>query len=137
MKGTSKYYQEFNPNPMGKEVGDCVIRALCSVTDKSWYEIYDILSELGRKIACPFNSIEISEFDYHKELFGMIRHKVTREKGKRALFVEKFCKEHPTGKYILRLANHIRGVKDGKYYELYAGWENATVYTYWEYKGGE
>ena len=30
----SKFYKEFNPNPLGKEVGDCQIRALCAVTGK-------------------------------------------------------------------------------------------------------
>ena len=129
----SKYYKEFNPNPLGKEVGDCTIRSLCAVTEKSWYELYDILSELGKKLACPFASIEFKDYDYNKELFGMTKYKVVREKGKKALNVERFCKEHPTGRYILRLAGHLMGVVDGKYYELYAGWEDATVYTYWEY----
>lgn len=64
----------------------------------------------------------------------MIRHKVVREKGKKAMNVDRFCKEHPEGRYILRLANHQMGVVNGKYYELYPCWEKATVYTYWEYK---
>jgi hypothetical protein len=131
----SKFYKEFNPNPLGKEVGDCTLRALCAVTGKSWNELYDIMSDLGKKLACPFNSIEIQDFDYHTKLFGMERHKVTREKGKKALNVEKFCKEHPEGKYILRLANHLMGVVNGEYYELYPSWEKAMVYTYWEYIG--
>lgn len=134
--GASKYYKEFNPNPLGKEVGDCTIRALCAVTGKSWYEIYDIMSDLGKKLACPFNYIdEIKDFDYHTELFGMVRHKVTREKGKKAMSVAQFCKEHPEGKYILRLSHHHMGVVNGEYCELYPSWEKKTVYTYWEYKG--
>lgn len=128
----SKYYKEFNPNPLGKEVGDCTIRALCAVTGKDWFELYDMLSELGRELACPFNSIELKDYDYHTKLFGMVRHKVVREKGKKALNVQKFCREHQEGKFILRLANHMMGVVDGKYYELYAGWEDSTVYTYYE-----
>ncbi|WP_405316514.1 hypothetical protein [Faecalibacillus faecis] len=127
----SKYYREFNPNPLDKECGDCVIRSLCAVTEKSWYEIYDMLSNLGKELACPFDSIDIKDYDFYTHIFGMTRYKVSREKGKKALNVERFCKEHFTGKYILRLANHMMGVVDGKYYELYPGWEDATVYTYW------
>ena len=129
----SKYYKEFNPNPLGKDVGDCVVRSICAVTNKSWYDVYETLTELGRKVACPFSNIELKECDYHTELFGMVRHKLKREKGKKAMNVERFCKEHPTGKYILQCAHHYMGVVDGKYLELYAGWERATVYTYWEY----
>lgn len=128
----SKYYKEFNPNPMKKEVGDCQIRALCAVTGKSWYEIYDLLSEYGRKNCCPFYNDSLDN-NYHGDIFGMVRHKVVREKGKKAMNVEQFCKEHPTGRYVLRMANHQMGIVDGEYYELYAGWEKATVYTYWEY----
>lgn len=131
----SKFYKEYNPNPLGKEVGDCVIRSLCAVTNKSWYEIYEILTKLGRELACPFSNIDIKDCDYYVELFNMIRFKVSREKGKKALNVEKFCNEHPKGKFILRLANHMMGVVDGEYCELYPGWEKSTVYTYWEYKG--
>ena len=130
---TSKYYKEFNPNPLRKVVGDCTIRALCAVTGKSWYVIYDILSDMGKKLACPFSHIEINDYDYHKELFGMIRHKVVRKKGEKAMNVEQFCKEHPTGKYILRLSHHMIGIVNGKYCELFAGWERRTIYTYWEY----
>ena len=133
MRKVSKYYQEFNPNPLGKEIGDCQIRALCAVTGKSWYEIYDILVDYGRKIACPFFWNDPNN-SYHSDLFGMIRHRLKREKGKKAMNVETFCKEHPKGKYILSMAHHSMGIVDGKYYELYAGWENRTVYTYWEYK---
>lgn len=130
----SKYYKEFNPNPLGKEVGDCQIRALCAVTGKSWYEIYDMLVAYGRKVACPFFWTDPNS-SYHTDLFGMVRHKVTRQKGKKALSVETFCKEHPEGKYILRLAHHCMGIVNGEYYELYAGWEKRTVYTYYEYIG--
>lgn len=53
----SKYYEQYNPNPLKKEVGDCVIRALCVVTNRSWYDIYDELSDLGRTKCAPFNTI--------------------------------------------------------------------------------
>lgn len=131
---TDKYYKEFNPNPLGKEVGDCQIRALCAVTGQSWYEIYDKLVMYGREKACPFYWTNPDD-NYYKDLFGMIRYKLKREKGKKALDVKTFCKTHPTGKYILGMANHVVGVVDGLYYDLYPGLGDSTVYTYYEYTG--
>ncbi len=36
-----------NPNPLGKQVGDCAIRAIAIATDKSWRNAYDDLCQLG------------------------------------------------------------------------------------------
>ena len=130
-----KYYKEYNPNPLGKHTTDCVIRSLCAVTGKSWYEIYDLLSAEARKLCCPFNSLEYEDKDtIYCKVLGMKRHKVVRKKGVPALNVETFCKEHPQGKYILRLAHHLMGVVDGQYYELFPGWENRTIYYFYEVK---
>ena len=128
-----KYYKEYNPNPLGKETNDCVVRSLCAVTGKSWYEIYDLLSAEARKFCCPFNSLEAEDRDsIYCNILGMKKHKVVREKGVKALNVERFCKEHPKGKYLLRLAHHLMGVVDGQYYELNPGWEKASIYSFYE-----
>ena len=37
----------FNPNPAGKRVGDCAVRALCKALDKSWGQVYAGLSYQG------------------------------------------------------------------------------------------
>lgn len=31
---------QYNPNPNGKFIGDCVIRAITAVTGKAWHEVY-------------------------------------------------------------------------------------------------
>ena len=36
-----------NPNPVGRETGDCVIRAIAVVTGQSWREAYWDLCEQG------------------------------------------------------------------------------------------
>ena len=33
-------YRYYNPNPSGRMVGDCVIRAISKATNRSWEEIY-------------------------------------------------------------------------------------------------
>lgn len=37
-------YRQFNPNPAGKYVDDCVIRALCYALGESWDRIFIELS---------------------------------------------------------------------------------------------
>lgn len=33
-------FSYFNPNPEGKQVGDCTVRAIAKATGKSWDETY-------------------------------------------------------------------------------------------------
>lgn len=40
-------YNFYNPNPSGKFVGDCVIRAICKIEDKEWEHIYIMICAYG------------------------------------------------------------------------------------------
>ena len=132
MKSTiSKYYERYNPNPAGNETGDCIIRALCKITDRDWLSIYDDLCKLGREKYTPFTSLDMDYlFVYY---YKFKKHKVIRQRGKKALTVETFCKQYPHGSHILRLAHHVIAVVDGKYHDIYPCWDKKTVYTYYEY----
>lgn len=33
-------WEYYNPNPAGKRVGDCVIRAICKATGKDWTTVF-------------------------------------------------------------------------------------------------
>lgn len=127
-----KYYKEFNPNPKKLHAGDCVVRALCAVTGKDWYEIFDLLVRIARENCVMPNEGDTKFDELVLTEFGFKRCKLTRQKGKKAMNVERFCKEHPTGRYVLRCAHHLMGVVDGLYWELLPGWEDSTVYTYYE-----
>mgnify|MGYP001143329198 CR=1 FL=1 len=38
-------YSHYNPNPAGKSVGDCPVRAIAKALDKSWEEVYAAASK--------------------------------------------------------------------------------------------
>ena len=40
-------YVFYNPNPSGKRVGDCVIRAIAKLTDRTWEEAYVAVTAQG------------------------------------------------------------------------------------------
>lgn len=43
-------FSYFNPNPEGKQVGDCTVRAIAKATGKSWDETYVGLCLQGLKM---------------------------------------------------------------------------------------
>ena len=129
MKKINFMFEKFNPNPLGrKDACDCVIRAICKITGMSWVEVYDELYQYG---------LSIGGFGNEKEVYsamlkdkGYEFHAIKREKSKRACCVEQFCKEHPKGSYILRLAHHLTAVVDGVCYDTWYP-QGCSVYGYW------
>ena len=51
-------WKYFNPNPAGRVVGDCSVRAVSAALDTSWEEAYELICDAGYRIYIPTN------FDY-------------------------------------------------------------------------
>lgn len=119
-------YIQYNENPCGKIVGDCVIRAVSKVTGLSWDDIYDVLCYIGKKSCDMPNSSTV---------YG----KFLRDNGFRkyaipntcptCYTVHDFCHEHPYGVYVLCTGSHVIAVIDGNYYDAWdSGYENPQYY---------
>lgn len=121
------YYQ---PNPRGKRGEktrpDCAIRAMSKFLGMDWLTTFDLMCATAREIYDVPNSIKTME----KLLFDHERVGVNTEAGKKRMSVIDFCKAHPKGTYLLRVANHMVCVSDGKYYDV---WDSGKkcVYFYW------
>lgn len=128
-----KYYKYFNPNPEGNEdAADCVVRALCAVTDLTWYEVYDKCCEVGRKYGRMPNNSTREFTKIRNEEFGLEPRVIPApKKGQTSLTVQGFCEKHRKGKYILTTANHDIAVVDGKYWDIHES-SGRKVYKYYE-----
>lgn len=116
-------FKKFNNNPLGKENGDCVIRAISTALGKTWDEVYDDLVIIGRELKAVPNSNFCYE-SYLKE-YELITPKVI--KGQKRLTAN----EMSNGTYILRQANHLSVIKNGVLLDL---WDcrKKCVYKYWK-----
>ena len=118
-----------NPHPDGiKSRSDCVYRALSIATGKTWLEIYDELTALGRELLAPPND------DYtYKAYLDKI--------GKRIKPGPVMRGKRPTGKtvarmddsktYVVRMAGHLVCVKGGKIRDTWNCGDKAAYIT-WE-----
>lgn len=114
-----------NPNPENKVVGDCVIRALSILLNKSWEDTYDELVEQGRMMYDMPSSNEVwSEYLYRK---GFTR-KIVPDTCPACYTIRKFCEDHPYGEYLLATGSHVVTVIYGNYYDTWDSGNEVPIY---------
>lgn len=125
------YFENYNANPNNKKTGDCVVRALSKALDKSWDVVYMDLCEIGFELKVMPNDDECY-MEYLKSK-GFTKETIKVTKGSKRPTVTSFTKEHQEGTYILRVANHLVTVKDGKYFDI---WDSGSccLYGFWKIK---
>lgn len=127
-------FEPTQPNPTetaGKRTkkGDCVIRAFSIVTGRTWLETFDMLAEHARN---SYNSIN-DPLNYNEVCrnHGWKEYTEKAVKGSKRLTVEQFAQQHPTGRYLVRVAHHLTAVVDGVIKDAW-NTSNEVVYKYFE-----
>ena len=119
-------YRFFNPNPLGKFVGDCTIRAICAVTELDWYEIHRQQSDLSRIMADMPSSDDV--WWELLRLHGFRKVKLL-DSCPNCYTVADFSYDHPSGLFVLGPKEHAIAVIDGDWYDT---WDSgATVPLYY------
>ena len=120
-------YIYYNPNPMGKRVGDCSVRAISKALNVSWDDAYIVISEQGYKLG------DMPSADY---VWGSVlkQHGYTRHiipnSCPNFYTTEMFCRDHPQGTYVLGFGNHVCTIVDGNIYDSWNSSEQVPVF-YW------
>ena len=120
-------YAYYNPNPSKHFKEDCVVRAITKLEKKSWDDVYIDLC------FCGFKEKEMPSINrvWNKYLtqLGYTR-TVIPNTCPDCYTVRDFCREHPKGKYLLALGEHVVAVVDGRYYDAYDSGNEVPIY-YW------
>lgn len=121
-------YIYFNPNPLGKRVGDCVIRAICKLTGQDWEKVYIGIAITGYEL-CDMPSSNNVWATYLKKL-GYRRY-VIPDTCPSCYSVKEFCKDNPHGKFLLATGSHVVTVLNGDYYDAWDSGDEVPIYL-WE-----
>lgn len=120
-------YSYYQPNPTGKSVGDCTIRAIAKAMEQTWEEAYAGLSLEG------FLRGDLPNADsvwgpYLRE-HGFTRH-LLPDTCPDCYTVADFAADHPQGTYILSMpGRHVVTVSDGQWHDSWdSGMEVPTYY---------
>lgn len=128
MTGMSMWI-EFNPNPAGRRVGDCAVRAIAAALDVDWETAYDMISDAG------YNMSDMPSSD---AVWGA----VLRQHGfYRAAIPDKcpicysaadFAIDHPKGIYVLGFGGHVATVRDGLLYDAWDSSQEVPQYVWYK-----
>ena len=110
----------YNPNPVGRMVGDCAIRAISKALDISWEDAY-------AKVIV--NGFRMGDMPSSDSVWGS----VLRQNGfyKKSIpnycpscyTAKDFCLDHPDGVYVLGFGGHVATVVYG---DLYDSWDSSN-----------
>lgn len=117
----------YNPNPNGRFVGDCAVRAITKLLDKSWDEVYVAISVSGyiKKDMPSGNSV----WGSYLKRNGYVK-RLLPDFCPECYSVREFCHDYPIGKYLLVLDGHVVTVVDGDYYDTWDSGNEIPDY-YW------
>ena len=88
----------YNANPYGRHISDCVIRALSVLTDRTWNEVYDEMTDLAGDVGMMFDRVEFVE-DYLDSRYDREKHY--------SKTVGELTSEFPIGRYAITMDGHI------------------------------
>lgn len=110
---------EYQPNPCGKRVGDCAVRAISAALDTDWRTAYLMLCDKG------YDHCDMPNAD---SVWGS----VLRERGFFREVIDNdcpdcytakdFCLDNKKGLYVLGFGGHVATVVNGN---LYDSWDSS------------
>lgn len=120
-------FERFNNNPTGKNVGDCVIRAVSKATNQSWDETYSGICLQGYIMGDMPSANHV--WGAYLKRKGFKRYMIP-DNLPEVYTVADFTENHKTGTYILALSGHVVCVKDGVIYDSWDSGAEIPLY-YW------
>lgn len=117
----------YNPNPVGRKVGDCAVRALSKALKLDWETTYMKIAIAG---------LDMGDMPSADSVWGA----VLRQNGFYSKMIpdscpfcytaEEFAKDHPEGTFVLGFGGHVATVVDGDLYDSWDSSQEVPVY-YW------
>lgn len=118
---------EYNPNPVGRRVGDCAVRAIAKALGVDWETAYTMIATNGFSMGDmpSSNSVWGAVLRQH----GFYR-KSLPDSCPDCYTAEDFCKDNPKGIYVLGFGTHTATIVDGNLFDSWDSSQELPQY-YW------
>ena len=112
-------YINYNPNPAGRTVGDCAVRALAKALNITWEDAYEEVATNGYRMADMPSSDSV--WGSVLRMNGFYRQNIPSTCPD-CYTAEEFCLDNPVGVYVLGFGGHVATVINGN---LYDSWDSS------------
>jgi len=117
-----------NPNPLGKQTGDCVVRAIAIATQRSWRSVYRDLCKAG-EAECEMPSSNVVWGTYLTD--QGFKQFLLPESCPRCITIRTFCERYTKGTYIIGTGSHAVAIIDGDWYDSWDSGNEVPSY-FWK-----
>lgn len=113
-------WQRYQPNPTGRNVGDCSVRAVSKALNVDWETAFAEIAAAGYQMGDVMSSNSVWGAVLRKN--GFYREAIPNTCPD-CYTAEDFCRDHPRGVFVLGFGNHVATVVDGV---LYDSWDSSN-----------
>lgn len=119
---------EYNPNPTGRKVGDCAVRAIAKALSLDWETAYNLIASNGFAMGdmpssdSVWGSVLRQNGFYRKSIPNYCPDCYT---------VKEFCRDNPKGIFVLGFGGHVATVIDGNLYDSWNSLNEIPVYVWY------
>lgn len=118
-------FQQYNPNPAGRIVGDCAVRAVAKALNVDWETAYLMMAMNGYGMGDMPSSDSVWGATLRQN--GFYRQAVPNE-CPNCYTAEEFAKDHPSGIFVLGFGGHVATIVDGILYDSWDSSQEIPVY---------
>ena len=124
-------YVEWNPNPVGRKVGDCAIRAVAKVLGLGWEAAYITLTMNGIQMGNMQNANEVISATLRQHGFKRATIPNTCPD---CYTIKDFCEDNPQGTFLVGTGQHVVGIEDGNYFDIWDSGDESPTYVWYQDK---
>ena len=110
---------QYNPNPAGKSVGDCAVRAVAKALDVDWGTAYAMIAAKGFELSDMPSSNSVWGACLKDNGFG--RYAINTQCPD-CYTIGEFLRDHPTGTFAICTGNHVACAINGA---LFDSWDSS------------
>ena len=114
-------WMDYNPNPKGRRVEDCAVRAVAKALEMPWRDVYIMIAAQG---------LADGDMMHSDAVWGRVlaNHGFKRfavpNRCPDCYTAEDFAADHPQGTYVLGFGGHTATIKNGI---LYDAWDSLSL----------
>lgn len=120
-------YAYYNPNPVGKNVGDCAVRAVSKALSTDWHTAFALIAANGYSLCDMPSSDSIIGATLRQHGF---KKAVIPNTFPDCYTAEEFAESHPHGVYVLGFGGHVATIVDGILYDSWDSRQETPIF-YW------